>query len=189
MLEWKYPARFSVWSLCSSSSSFYVRNWGGFRPASEWNLYPNPNGLTCRQLGNAEINQNKDSALPAMKEWNERTFSLQHSRTWNENTVVHEFCCWRWRQATFENYWLWPNKKAQEKQVKTIHDCSRHISHQNDLKICLFGQSKSATMTNQRWYKLVFKVMLKQLSTSPCVNTCIFWLHMNRDVVSLVQPL
>ena len=41
-----------VWSLYSSSTLFYVRDRGGFRPASEWNLRQNPYGSTCRRLGN-----------------------------------------------------------------------------------------------------------------------------------------
>ena len=68
-----------------------------------WNLCQNPRWIDLPAVRQRQkFIENKDSALPAMKEWNERTFSPRHARTWNENTVAREFCCWRWRQATFE---------------------------------------------------------------------------------------
>ena len=97
--ECKYTAWFSclvivlqfVSILCSKLRWFPASKWAKFVPKSRWIDLP-----TVRQR--QKLIKNKDSALPVMKEWNERTFSPWHARTW----IAREFCCWIWCQATFE---------------------------------------------------------------------------------------
>ena len=77
-----------VWSLCSSSSSFCPKlrwfptsKWVKFVPKSWWIDLP-----TVRQR--QKWIENKDFRPCAMKEWNERTFSPRHVRTWNTKTQL-----------------------------------------------------------------------------------------------------
>ena len=88
--ECKYTAWFSrlvillqfVFNLSSKLRWFPACKWVKFVPKSRWIDVP-----TARQQ--QKLIENKDSALPPMKEWNERTFSLSANQRAHNTKFVH----------------------------------------------------------------------------------------------------
>ena len=82
---------FRLTGHCAPVRLLFVRNWGGFRPASEWNLCQNPDGSTCRRLGNGR-NESK-TKISALVRWkNEMNGPFLHGTS--ELEIQKHNCSW-----------------------------------------------------------------------------------------------